>query len=1046
MREHEALSVLITDNKGTRGTGTLFYTEGSDYFYVLTCAHVIYLSEAVDIHILVKDDDGIGERIVKVDKGNFHFSPLDEPEVIGERSVHTCDIAVIECEKGDIPLSPTKYAMYPMSSGERVKAVGYPLGTEKLLYYQQDELKAEVIRVQSGQDYFLIRVDEEFMNESDREAELKGFSGSPVWDEEYLQKESCLLGGLIAGGVGSNISRGRVKVMSARLLQNLMKDEFGIVIETRLPFVPESDMAPGYIAEIETPDQITVRNSWVENERRKAKTYIDSLQLKKSIDISRKTIGNSEFAKCTPEQKYSVYAILLEAYRLARDFDVYDDIVEEMHKAGISNEREDLTEAIRYYEAQELDKAREYIDKAVSKNPVGNVERVLSIAIKVESDKDADISILADVLGAQDQLLIKPQDEEEEEGLYQILGFILGNRFRETGRAIRCLNRAYQVTGNPIILETLGVVYYFHSIRDAYIEEGSDRIDRLKIYNGEIEKAREALLRVFSYADEMWVKGTFRRAGLQIFKCFYFMNDKFRIYKHYHDVMKYFTFPDTETKRDIQICYLETAILKERVDLNEFEALTDYDKAFFELQIILNESMRLFDGGVLVDAPISEKQLLMVIDEAERRLKQLIDTREDDRLGFDGIHSQLINLYGNGILRYHWNAVPAVEHHMSEMKMPLADETFSIYLEELKTDDIGAIEEKYKKLFESHKDVITFNEWIHFCVRHGMPEKAKALYESVFEERSYLIEDQPEYFYRSYIEFTMHHGFNLKPAIKCFIENRDTFKDIFIYMIFEVLLNFATVTFNDPDSMIEDLDILLDEGLIEKADHDEKCLIVNMLNCRPNFAEKYAAWAKGVDPINSTFAERMLLVWKGAPVEQNLHWNSMKNKSIPELVEFYKNEDWLRNPEEILAESNTANNRDIVVDLWSLYLFVKDQSVGIFQYFRTVYVTHNTVSMALQEINQVTDDDIKKVLIPLQIANNVKFLSPTLAQQLEVRSEEYEFREIHSACLLAKVLNCPALVGEFRFPIPKELQGKVIRPTSIDSVMECVTGIKLLRG
>lgn len=77
----------------------------------------------------------------------------------------------------------------------------------------------------------------------------------------------------------------------------------------------------------------------------------------------------------------------------------------------------------------------------------------------------------------------------------------------------------------------------------------------------------------------------------------------------------------------------------------------------------------------------------------------------------------------------------------------------------------------------------------------------------------YLIEDQPEYFYRSYIDFTLAHQFDLTPALRCFVEHSDEFKDVFIYMSFEMDLKFATCTFNDPDQMLDDVKILLDEGL-----------------------------------------------------------------------------------------------------------------------------------------------------------------------------------------------------------------------------------------
>lgn len=445
MRQHETYSVLITDDKGKRGTGTLFYAEDAASFYVLTCTHVIYTSHQINIQILIPAEGGPKEESIVVSRDHFRFSPIDKATVIGDDSTHTCDIAIIECAKGNLQLTPTRYALYPMTSGERIVAVGYPKGSDSPVYYQQDELTAKVLKIQDDQDYFIIRVDEAFLNSADREAELKGFSGSPVWDEESLGDQTLLFGGLMAIGVGSNINRGRVNVMNARLLQTLMRDEFGVTIESGLPMVDDSEIAPGYEEPEESPDQLMVRAGWIENERRKAQTYVDTLQLLKAVESTRLTIDNSEFSKCSDEQKISIYGVLHEAYRLARDFDIYDQISEKMRKAGLTSPRDDLTEAVRYYEAQELDKADEFIKKALSKNPAGNEERVLAMAIRA-AKRDCDISAVSEFLGSRDQLLIKPKDEREEEFLYQTLGFVLSNYFKETTRALRCLNRAYQIS------------------------------------------------------------------------------------------------------------------------------------------------------------------------------------------------------------------------------------------------------------------------------------------------------------------------------------------------------------------------------------------------------------------------------------------------------------------------------------------------------------------------------------------------------------------------------------------------------------------------
>lgn len=221
--------------------------------------------------------------------------------------------------------------------------------------------------------------------------------------------------------------------------------------------------------------------------------------------------------------------------------------------------------------------------------------------------------------------------------------------------------------------------------------------------------------------------------------------------------------------------------------------------------------------------------------------------------------------------------------------------------------------------------------------------KTKELYDSVFDERKYLIEDQPEYFYRSYIDFTLAHQFDLTPALRCFVEHSDEFKDIFIYMSFEMDLKFATCTFNDPDQMLDDVKILLDEGLYTEADYNEKCLIINMLNCRPVQAEQYAGWAHGMHPLLSSKYERMLLVWKGAQVMPNTHWNSMQQWIASQMFDVYKKEKWLRNPKDILFESCTSENKAIVVDLWTLYFFVKVQAQEVMSHFKTIYITYECI-------------------------------------------------------------------------------------------------------
>ena len=315
----EGYSVLITDNEqSTRGTGTLFYSlEDPKHFYIFTCAHVIDNAEKVIIRMLLPTNGDPEEKIVEANKSQFIFSPIDDVHEIGGQKIHTLDIGVIQCAIGNLILQPTNFFFFPMSAGEKVVSKGYPgYPTEDtFLYYQQDSLEAIVDKVLNKEKYFLIRVNDTFLNHADREVELKGFSGSSIWDEANLRGKSFLCGGVISSAVDYNVSRGRIKVIHANYLRELMLQKFGIAIEMRIPTVPDSDIAPGTIIEKDRIDWTDVRDSWIENERRKAKTHVNTLQLKKAISTIDKVIHNTEFNNCSNEQKQPGPAVRTRADR-----------------------------------------------------------------------------------------------------------------------------------------------------------------------------------------------------------------------------------------------------------------------------------------------------------------------------------------------------------------------------------------------------------------------------------------------------------------------------------------------------------------------------------------------------------------------------------------------------------------------------------------------------------------------------------------------------------------------------------------------------------
>lgn len=1045
MEKHEVYSVLITGEKGRRGTGTLFYRKPSEFFYVLTCAHVVYGAETVKINILVADKkDTIKNYEVTATKEQFYYSPIDIVTQINELgSTHTCDIAVIRCCASDIPLRSTNYVIYPMSVQERIVAVGYPESDNNLnIYYQQDQFCGQVLKILPDQNDFVIRITDDFLNLADREIDLKGFSGSAVWDEANIKEHKYLFGGIVSRGLKTDINRSRVCVVNARLVQSLLREEFGIHIDTKIPGIPEKDIAPGFTGETteNTEDLRIVRKSWIENERKKIQIYIDDLKLQNAIDTCKNTISNAEFNKCEEKQKFNIYHNLLEAYRLAREYDVYDKTVAEMHEAGIRGNGEHYSIAVRYFESFDYEKALEYADKALALNPAGNLELVLKQAIQVCMSGNPSISSLSQIIGSNDQLLIKPKSEFEEESIYLFLGYVFGSKFKETGRAVRCLNRSYQVGGNYIILETLALAYYFHSLNNAMKQEDVNAIDPFKIDQIELNKARDAFLLIITAADELYLKGMFGRIGLQIFKCFYYMNDGFRVLKHYNDLMKYCSFADKETLREVQINYVEFALRKGPVNLVDFTALSEYDRKYFELTMLMQKPLAQFDRSSLVPVAMTETELRMVVSQAEEQLHQLMLAECNSGWNLDSVNIMLINLYGNGASRYNWNVLQEIRKHSAKIKNQSVMELVKLYIDEIEVQDFQKSEKKYKDFFEQRRDIRSFNEWCRFYLRYGKIEKVKELYDSVFEDRHFLIEEQTEYFYREYILFTQRYRLDLTPAIRCFVKFGSDIKDVFIKNLFEMDLNFCTVTFNNPDYMLDIEQELLEVGIIAVTEYKFKCLVINMLNCRFAEAEKFTTPVLLTNIYSMNIFEKMFFAWKGYIALRNQYWDSMRRYSLDQLNDIYRNEKEFAHCRDVFEKYNLKIRKSIVVDLWAIYYLVRNNAIEILDIFNKVYVAHVVISAALTEILNVDDDCVRKALDYIEKKSNIVIQSPTLAERLIIKTKENNYKDIDNVLLLAELVDCPAIIGEFRFPIKDRFYGRVIRPDCFEELRQYVCG------
>ena len=194
MKDYNGYSVLIKSDSGKSGTGILYCEKDTENFYIITCAHVVINTSQLKICILQPDSiEGEKEIYIDVDSNNIYYPPyLEDDELKNSEMPYLYDAAIIECKKGNInmDLKATSYCLSCPKELDLLTVVGYPSSiSDERIYFQQINLSAQTDKVSINDNKFIIKIIGDELNDSDRYDELKGFSGSPLWEKEELVKK-----------------------------------------------------------------------------------------------------------------------------------------------------------------------------------------------------------------------------------------------------------------------------------------------------------------------------------------------------------------------------------------------------------------------------------------------------------------------------------------------------------------------------------------------------------------------------------------------------------------------------------------------------------------------------------------------------------------------------------------------------------------------------------------------------------------------------------------------------------------------------------------
>ena len=1056
--ETQEYSVFITDEKRTSsGSGVLFYPGSGNRLYIFTCAHVLDgLEEPFQIYSLFpvnREQEIYQVEKLEATREQVKYSPIDKVSESDEGIiVHSIDAAVICLEiKEEISFETTDYVIGEVHKGDGVLAQGFPgseTEIEELLNYVEGTY-GRILHNAKDKEVLLWQIEDTHVDSGNRVYELNGFSGSPVWS---LEADEKTIVGLFTSGVGRSIYRGKVHALKMEAIRSIMKIFFQIRMELRILGIPNEEIAPQkdnptYISKEAQPEIRNLYDEWLVVQTEKVRAYIDDVKFQNAIDTAKMAIKDQRFEKCSKKVACTHMKHLLYCYEACLLDDEYEALEQEMQKRGFLEGHDPLRWITFNFGKNQFKETIAFTEALLQKSDLD--ERVKIVAevyasISRAYVEDAPVEeTIGKFLDEKECLDIKIEDMGTEALVYQMLGYVYGEHYKQYVKSVRCLNRAYRLGQDHAVLESLGCAYHLLAIHDALKEDHTieiEKVDRSSLY-----KARECFLILLDKADELYLRAMMKREGGIIYDTFFFEQDNYRILTLYPILIKNSP-DDAKMKRDFEMRYAKTVCQSGQIDLTQFHHLTKADKILLSILKEEQDALHRLDFTNSEDLRrISnlDKKLYNVIDKVEQNLEQ-IDEKEQLL-----VRALLLNLYRWGKYLFGWNIIFNMERHLEFIQKNGKEEmaiTFENFIYECSHEPEEA-EKRYIHSWEKNPCFELWKEILQFYKRNHMLDKADAMFESLFTEHTEYVESEPEYAFRAYIGYIIDYRRDLRKALHFYLLHKNEMKDEIVRELWESELMMCTNSFNNPDEFVEMRNVLVEQGLMPENEFHRISLIAYMCNLDSENAWKHFSKE---NPMFGEFGQienegvlltkegAQFLVWqKKYPPHMEREWRGINIQGANAAKALFKREEWHLSPKSIASKLQYEIHKSIAIDVWGLYLLAVEEKLELLEKFDQVYVTHFSVCRMLEEITHFKNENIEVILAYLESAEHVKLQSPNFETQLRIR-ENVKYYEPCSTVAMAIEAEIPAVVGEPMLiqSLIDGFKNYIVRPDDLEKMME----------
>ena len=940
--ETQEYSVFITDEKRTSsGSGVLFYPGSGNRLYIFTCAHVLDgLEEPFQMYSLFpvnREQEIYQVEKLEATREQVKYSPIDKVSESAEGViVHSIDAAVICLEiKEEISFETTDYVIGEVHKGDGVLAQGFPgseTEIEELLNYVEGTY-GRILHNAKDKEVLLWQIEDTHVDSGNRVYELNGFSGSPVWS---LEADEKTIVGLFTSGVGRSIYRGKVHALKMEAIRSIMKIFFQIRMESRILGIPNEEIAPQkdnptYISKEVQPEIRNLYDEWLVVQTEKVRAYIDDVKFQNAIDTAKMAIKDQRFEKCSKKVACTHIKHLLYCYEACLLDDEYEALEQEMQKRGFLEGHDPLRWITFNFGKKQFKETIAFTEALLQK---GDLDERVKIVAEVYASisrayvEDAPVEeTIGKFLDEKECLNIKIEDMGTEAHVYQMLGYVYGEHYKQYVKSVRCLNRAYRLGQDHAVLESLGCAYHLLAIHDALKEDHTieiEKVDRSSLY-----KARECFLILLDKADELYLRAMMKREGGILYDTFFFEQDNYRILTLYPILIKNSP-DDAKMKRDFEMRYAKTVCQYEQIDLTQFHHLTKADKILLSILKEEQDALHRLDFTNSEDLRrISnlDKKLYNVIDKVEQNLAK-IDEKEQLL-----VRALLLNLYRWGKYLFGWNIIFNMERHLEFIQKNGKEEmaiTFENFIYECSHEPEEA-EERYIHSWEKNPCFELWKEILQFYKRNHMLDKADAMFESLFTEHTEYVESEPEYAFRAYIGYIIDYQRDLKKALHFYLLHKNEMKDEIVRELWESELMMCTNSFNNPDEFVEMRNVLVEQGLMSENEFHRISLIAYMCNLDSENAWKHFSKE---NPMFGEFGQienegvfltkegAQFLVWqKKYPPHMEREWRGINIQGANAAKALFEQEEWHLSPKSIANKLQYEIHKSIAIDVWD-YIFL----------------------------------------------------------------------------------------------------------------------------